>query len=200
MVVESFSWPNLNERMFCRSWGSNPRPSAYQADAHPMELPRPTVTVHVCTEGHKPSVVGKDPVRKVFLENHNDYTYINTRQILAADYLSWKKRTFIYNLDLENCHSEWKQTYLLVIHYNNRTRLIQVFCRWHVACIVPIVNGTRNQQITCRRQLRNKYNPIHLWDFLPVCTNSSVKWRVCNNILQTSKRVRAHRCLRSAYV
>ena len=35
-----FSWPNLNERMFCRTWGSNPRPSAYQADAHLIELPR----------------------------------------------------------------------------------------------------------------------------------------------------------------
>ena len=23
MVVEFFSWPNLNERMFCRTWGSN---------------------------------------------------------------------------------------------------------------------------------------------------------------------------------
>ena len=39
MVVEIISWPNLNERMFCRTWGSDPRPSAYQADAHPIELP-----------------------------------------------------------------------------------------------------------------------------------------------------------------
>ena len=29
-----------SQRMFCRTWGSNPRPSAYQADAHPIELPR----------------------------------------------------------------------------------------------------------------------------------------------------------------
>ena len=41
MVRATFSWPNLNERMFCRTWGSNARPSAYQADAHPIELPRP---------------------------------------------------------------------------------------------------------------------------------------------------------------
>ena len=44
MVVEFFSLPNLNERMFCRAWGSNPRLSAYKADAHPIELPRPAVT------------------------------------------------------------------------------------------------------------------------------------------------------------
>ena len=41
MVVEMFSWPNLNERMFCQTWGSNPQLSAYLADMHPIELPRP---------------------------------------------------------------------------------------------------------------------------------------------------------------
>ena len=53
MVVEMFLWPNLNERMFCRMWGSNPLPSAYQADAHTIALPRPanvlwsTKSIHV---------------------------------------------------------------------------------------------------------------------------------------------------------
>ena len=29
--------------MFCWMWGSNPRPSTYQADAHPIELPGPII-------------------------------------------------------------------------------------------------------------------------------------------------------------
>ena len=37
MTVEFFSLPNLHERMFA----SNPRPSAYQTGAYPIELPRP---------------------------------------------------------------------------------------------------------------------------------------------------------------
>ena len=28
---------------FCRTWGSNPRPSVYQSDAHPTELPRQAI-------------------------------------------------------------------------------------------------------------------------------------------------------------
>ena len=37
MVVEFFM-TDLHERMFA---GSNPRPTAYQAEARPTELPRP---------------------------------------------------------------------------------------------------------------------------------------------------------------
>ena len=41
MAVESIPWPNLHERMFRRTQGSNPRPSAQQAEAHPTELAGP---------------------------------------------------------------------------------------------------------------------------------------------------------------
>ena len=44
MAVDFFSWPNLHDlKNVRRSWGSNTRPSAYQADAHPIELPRPAI-------------------------------------------------------------------------------------------------------------------------------------------------------------
>ena len=46
MVVEIFSWPNLNERIFCWTWGSNLWPPAYQADARPIKLPR-TAIIHM---------------------------------------------------------------------------------------------------------------------------------------------------------
>ena len=39
MVLEIISWP-ISTKECCRKWGSNPRPSIYQADAHPIELPR----------------------------------------------------------------------------------------------------------------------------------------------------------------
>ena len=38
MAVQIISWP-ISMKECCRTWGSNPRPSAYQADAHPIELP-----------------------------------------------------------------------------------------------------------------------------------------------------------------
>ena len=38
----------LYERMFCKTEGSNPRPSEYQADAHKIELLGPAI--HVCTD------------------------------------------------------------------------------------------------------------------------------------------------------
>ena len=40
MVVENFSWSNLNERMFCWTWGSNPQLSAYEKDTHPIDILR----------------------------------------------------------------------------------------------------------------------------------------------------------------
>ena len=43
MTVEIISW-SISTKECCRMWRSNPRPSAYQADAHPTELPRPAGT------------------------------------------------------------------------------------------------------------------------------------------------------------
>ena len=40
MVVELFHDQSPPKNV-CRTWGSNPRPAAYQADARPTELPRP---------------------------------------------------------------------------------------------------------------------------------------------------------------
>ena len=40
MAIEMMSWP-MSTKECCRTWGSNPRSSVYQADAHPTELPRP---------------------------------------------------------------------------------------------------------------------------------------------------------------
>ena len=40
MAEEFFSWPKSQRKNVRRTWGSNPRPSAYQADAHPIEPPR----------------------------------------------------------------------------------------------------------------------------------------------------------------
>ena len=39
MAVEIISWPNSMKEC-CRTWRSNPRPSAYQADVDPIELSR----------------------------------------------------------------------------------------------------------------------------------------------------------------
>ena len=39
MAVEIISWPFFTKEC-CRAWRSNMQPSAYQADAHPTELPR----------------------------------------------------------------------------------------------------------------------------------------------------------------
>ena len=38
MTVEIISWP-ISTKESCWTWGSNPQPSAYQVDAHPIELP-----------------------------------------------------------------------------------------------------------------------------------------------------------------
>ena len=40
MAVEMVSWPSLHERI-CMTWGLNSGPLACQADALPIELPRP---------------------------------------------------------------------------------------------------------------------------------------------------------------
>ena len=39
---------NLHKRMFCRTLGSNPRLSEYQADAHPTELLGPAEKIYKC--------------------------------------------------------------------------------------------------------------------------------------------------------
>ena len=44
MAVEIISWPNSKKEL-CRTWGSNPRQSAYQADADPTKLPYPAKLV-----------------------------------------------------------------------------------------------------------------------------------------------------------
>ena len=40
MAVEIISWP-ISTKECCWTWGSNPGPSPYQMDAHPIELPCP---------------------------------------------------------------------------------------------------------------------------------------------------------------
>ena len=48
MVVDIFSWPNLNERTFCRTWGSNPQPSAYLVHTNSMSnVPTRSVSLYV---------------------------------------------------------------------------------------------------------------------------------------------------------
>ena len=44
MAIEIISWPNSTKEC-CWTWGSNPWPSAYQADGHSIELLRPVIRV-----------------------------------------------------------------------------------------------------------------------------------------------------------
>ena len=44
IAVEIISWPNSTKEC-CRTWGSNPRPSAYQADSDLTELLRPAINI-----------------------------------------------------------------------------------------------------------------------------------------------------------
>ena len=50
MPVEIISWP-ISTKQCCQSWGSNPRTSAYQADADPTELPRPVYSILLTQSG-----------------------------------------------------------------------------------------------------------------------------------------------------
>ena len=45
MAVEIISWP-ISTKEYCRTWGSNPRPSTYQADTHLTELLYPLYVGH----------------------------------------------------------------------------------------------------------------------------------------------------------
>ena len=51
MALEFFSWPSRHERM-CRTWGTDSRPLACQADTLPIELPRPASNVCERATGH----------------------------------------------------------------------------------------------------------------------------------------------------
>ena len=44
IAVQIISWP-ISKKECCRTWGLNPRPSAYRANAHPIELPLRLVKV-----------------------------------------------------------------------------------------------------------------------------------------------------------
>ena len=50
MTVEITLWP-ASTKECCRMWGSNPRPSAYQADADPTALPRPSGMNEILLKG-----------------------------------------------------------------------------------------------------------------------------------------------------
>ena len=80
---------NLHERMFCRTGGSNPRPSEYQADAHPTELPgQPNVHLFpISSKFFRPSKMSRKSetslqMPRIDIQNYRNFgmqSYINCR-------------------------------------------------------------------------------------------------------------------------
>ena len=69
--VEIISWPNSTKECY-RAWESNPRPSAYRADADPTELPRPAF---------------KWEVESLEISRYFDLWFVNTVYILLVGVL-----------------------------------------------------------------------------------------------------------------